>query len=508
MKSYHRQHFLILCFFILVLLSSCTLVPLQKNKSNQTANTPTPVEQTDSSNKALQPIDDVLSNEESMNEQAESNQNSDDATSVNNINNDAAEENGLDINDLKAIENKVASDLPNPEEENANLSETNTHFLEKQNIHVVDSWIEVFAEREKNRFQRFLNNAYRYESFVKNIFREHNLPEKLFYVGIIESGYYLQAKSRANCVGPWQFAAAVGREFGLKVNRYQDERRDIEKATHAAARYFKDLYNIFGSWELALSAYNAGPYRIIGLIRREKTRDFYKLRESKRFPRETAEYVAKTKAAMEIAQNPTKYGFLVTREENPFASSKKIELRSSHNLSTIAKRLNVSVKTLKDLNPELRREITPTYRRGHYELRIPASTYESRTAEIKNLKNLKGSKVYVSNSQNTRSLTTKKSSYAYHRVKRGENLTLIAKKYKVSISSIKKFNHLRSNRIIPGQKLKLPRKIQKIYIVRRGDNLYNIARKFGKTTHQIIGLNSLKSHKIYPGQKLIVALNN
>ncbi|TDJ06041.1 MAG: lytic transglycosylase, partial [Deltaproteobacteria bacterium] len=115
-------------------------------------------------------------------------------------------------------------------------------------------WKKYFSTKRKKGFLRFLRNGARFKNIIENIFQVNGLPKELYYVGLIESGYYLKAKSVANAVGPWQFIKGTGKRYGLRIDRYVDERKSIFKSTWAAAQYFKDLYNIFGSWELALCA--------------------------------------------------------------------------------------------------------------------------------------------------------------------------------------------------------------------------------------------------------------
>src|SRR5690606_21088104 len=113
-----------------------------------------------------------------------------------------------------------------------------------------------FTVKQRDRFQRFLNNGEEYRHHIEAIFQEYGLPKELYYVGLIESGYYLGARSHASAVGPWQFIRGTGRRYGLRINSDIDERRDLFKSTHSAAQYFKDLHKMFSSWELALAAYN------------------------------------------------------------------------------------------------------------------------------------------------------------------------------------------------------------------------------------------------------------
>ena len=152
-----------------------------------------------------------------------------------------------------------------------------------------------------------MKNGEKYRPIVTRIFKKHGLPVDLFYVGLIESGFNSHIRSHADAVGPWQFIKGTATRYGLRVDRHVDERRNIHKATEAAAGYFKDLYNIFGSWELALCAYNAGEYRIINAIRRGNTRDYRELVRKKLIPKETIYYVPKVAAARYLSKYRKKY---------------------------------------------------------------------------------------------------------------------------------------------------------------------------------------------------------
>ena len=166
---------------------------------------------------------------------------------------------------------------------------TNSNFvLQKKflsdiefNSKLVNNWFEYFTNSGRSRFLRHLNRGEKYRTLVESILLSHGLPIELYYVGLIESGYVLQAKSHQSAVGPWQFIKSTGKSYGLRIDSEIDERMNIYMSTHAAAKYLSDLYNIFNSWALSIAAYNAGEYRIMGAIRKGNTRKFNELIKKK-----------------------------------------------------------------------------------------------------------------------------------------------------------------------------------------------------------------------------------
>ena len=172
----------------------------------------------------------------------------------------------------------------------------------------VKHYIRYFTTTKKDVFKRWLKRKKRYAPFVKEILREHGLPEDLVYLAMIESGFNLHAYSPMKAAGPWQFIPETGRRYGLAVNHWVDERRDIRKSTIAAARYLQALFDQFGCWYLAAAGYNAGENRIYRLIKKYDTNDFWQLRAYNTLPRETREYVPQLIAAAIIAEDPEKYG--------------------------------------------------------------------------------------------------------------------------------------------------------------------------------------------------------
>lgn len=371
----------------------------------------------------------------------------------------------------------------------------------------VQAWVDYFTNANRERFQRFINNGTPFKKDIEKILNDQDLPIDLYYVGLIESGYNLRARSHAAAVGPWQFVKSAAKDYGLNRTSLIDERYDLYKSTYAAAVYFKDLYNIFGSWELALSAYNAGPNRIIYLIRKENTRDFAKLSKSKRFPKETGNYIPKVIAVMKILNDPDKYGFKIPNNRSIFSNSKNVKLRYSLPLNLISQKLDVPVKTLQKLNPELISNRTPFSKNGPYNLRVPKTTYQTKSNVIASLFNYRRTAPYAGNEIN---IAGSHSNNSTHKVRRGENLSFIARKYGISLTTLKKLNDLSQSHIYAGQKLKVRKSISstrevansKIHKVKRGENLTLIARKYGMTLDTLKSINNLKSSIVWIGQKL------
>lgn len=392
-----------------------------------------------------------------------------------------------------------AEDLPIPEIKQPTVKQQS----EKKRIPVVrnaavEKWIKYFSIKDRERFQRFLNRGQKYRDVVENVLEENDLPAELYYLAMIESGYQLEAHSHAKAKGVWQFIPGTATRYGLRVDRYVDERKDPIRSTEAAAKYLRDLYNVFGSWPLAMSAYNAGEIRILRAVFRGKSRDFWKLSDSKVLPKETAEYVPKFLAVVLIGMNPTKYGFTDPSERDSFPSVESLEVPGSLKLAHIAKSANIPLSALKAVNPHLQVRTPPG---KEYELWVPSE----HVASVRSV----GSQLAKLARPERRSLASaKRSSKApIHIVRRGENLSVIARRYKVSVGHLKRMNKLKSNRVYVGARLRVkpqsyrPSKTVR-YIVKRGDNLTFIAKKFKTTVGRLRSLNKLRKNKIVVGQVL------
>lgn len=400
------------------------------------------------------------------------------------------------------------------------------NFLAQKNTKRMQFWVDYFTKEQRARFQRFINNGEEYRHHIEAIFKAHGLPKELYFVGLIESGYYLGARSHASAVGPWQFIRGTGKRYGMKITNELDERQDLFKATHAAAAYFKDLHNIFSSWELALSAYNAGENGIIRRIMRHGTRDFYQLSRNKQLPTETINYVPKVLAAMHVVNNAEAYGFNIPKKAHRlFDNTVLMPVQKNQSLASIANRLGVSDRILRKLNPELRRNQTPRYFSGTYKLRVPASNNNGTYAyqeEADVVEKVASAPITFSKPETRREFTKRVAVQpTSHRVKRGETLMSISRKYNTTPRSLAAINNLGSwrTKVRVGQRLSLVQESQQVnvrqssvkitnkpivYEVRRGDNLTDLARIFNSSLAKIKSANKLKRGSIQVGQKIVL----
>ncbi|MDP2683142.1 MAG: transglycosylase SLT domain-containing protein [Deltaproteobacteria bacterium] len=293
----------------------------------------------------------------------------------------------------------------------------------------VEFFIKYFQTRGRKYFEKWLARSEMYLPMLKDIFRQNGLPEDLTYLALIESGFNPNARSRSRAVGMWQFMKWTGKKYGLKADLWVDERKDPEKATRAAAKYLKDLYGIFNSWHLAAASYNAGEGRILRAMKKHKTDDFWIVaKQKKTLKRETRDYIPKYIAAMIIAKEPAKYGF-TDMEYQPRIAYDKIVIPGATDLRVIANACECPVEDIKELNPELLKWFTPP-NYPEYEIKLPkekAGVFQANFIVIPPQERL---------------------NFLVHTVKKGETLSLIAKKYGASIDSILYLNKLKSAKYV------------------------------------------------------------
>jgi membrane-bound lytic murein transglycosylase D len=375
---------------------------------------------------------------------------------------------------------------------------------------------------------------------IQSVFRAEGLPLDLAYIPLIESAFKPNALSRAKAKGVWQFMRGTALENGLKHDWYIDERSDPEKATHAAAKYLKTLHGIFGGdWHLAMASYNGGPGRVQRAVKRSGLGDFWDLTRSSRFlPRETREYVPMILAAIIIAKNPHQYGFEIF-PESPVTYEKVVVPRAI-DLRRVAEWTGSSIEDIQTLNPELRRWTTPV-QNPDYEIKVPVGTAGQLTEKIA--------------AAAPDDLVT----LNWYSVKKGESLSTIARKLRVSRTDLAEANNLSTkSRVQVGQQLVIPRQptaaltasvdrnapadqiassrplagvaeptaaeertepaasgqrvasaepselAKVVYRVKRGDTLFSIARLFKTTVEALKSWNRLRSNIIGVGDRLTI----
>jgi membrane-bound lytic murein transglycosylase D len=388
---------------------------------------------------------------------------------------------------------------------------------------LVKGWISYFTEKERDRFIRFMTNGAKYRMAIEKILDEEGVPKELFFVGLIESGYFLKAKSHASAVGPWQFIKPTGKRYGLIISKSLDERKDLYKATRAAAQYFRDLYKIFGNWELALSAYNSGEYGMMRRIKKANTEDFFSLATNGYLHPETVNYVPKVMAVMHIYQHLSDYEFPQVKQDNPFEQTAMIKLKHAQPLSLIARGLSVDTNLLQNLNPEINGLYTPYLPNKLYELRLPLKQWQ---AQGQKLSYMLKSRTYHFSSESNHVLKSvlkknaplkitaekmgkliKTKRPLLYTVQKGDHLTQLAEIFNSQVNQLRKTNKLSSNNLKEGQRLIIPNIKRTYYLVQRGESIASVAKKFKNSAHLLKRLNQLEDAELLVGQKLLVVLN-
>ncbi len=359
----------------------------------------------------------------------------------------------------------------------------------------VQKWMRYFTCDVRENFQTWIIRSGKYRPLTLRILKEEGMPLELTNLAMIESGFNPNAYSRAHAAGIWQFIKGTGRLYGLRVDSYVDERRDPVRSCRAAARHLRDLYEMFGSWPLALAAYNAGAGSVDRAIKRNRTSDYWRLS----LKRETRDYVPMFMAAAIIMSDPAEYGF-DCRYEPPLEFD-EVEIEGRTDLKAIARSCQVEPAVIWELNPHLLRHCTPDGG-SRFAVRVPKGMADSCVAGLARIpKEERTAKAYVAADFS-------------HTVRRGETLSRIAKKYGTTVSAIagangiKNYHRLRIGQVlaIPGEGYSLAPQNPGIHTVKRGETLSGIAKRYGVKMDDLAAWNDMPPGRtLYAGQKLIVA---
>jgi hypothetical protein len=284
----------------------------------------------------------------------------------------------------------------------------------------------------------WLKRAGRYFPYIEEKLAEAGMPADLKYVAVAESALLVDVRSRKRAVGLWQFMAHTGRRYGLRKNYTIDERKDFEQSTEAAVKYLEHLYDKFGNWALALAAYNCGEALLSREMKKQKVKDFYRLR----LPAETERYIFRIAAAKIIMENPELYGFKLNAEQTyrPMLYDKvEISLRRQLKLTDLAVVMDTDYKTLRELNPQIRRYYLS---KGNHTIKVPPG-YGPRVA------------LALKSFGDNTSRDWEEISESHYLVRRGDTLGRISQRTGISIATLRDLNGIQGSTIWAGQKLRL-----------------------------------------------------
>lgn len=366
----------------------------------------------------------------------------------------------------------------------------------------VASYVNFYANTGRGRgtLERAWARAGRYRDMILRVLQEEGVPQDLIYLAQAESGFHPLALSRAGARGMWQFMASRASGYGLERNWWVDERQDPEKATRAAARHLKDLYDQFGDWYLAMAAYNSGPGNVQQAVRRTGYADFWELYRRDVLPRETKNYVPIIIAMTIIAKNPTQYGLQEIMPDPPLEAD-VVHIDYPVDLRLVAEAVDASVDALLELNPSLLRMTTP--KEGGFDLRLPVGSKEKYEEAIAGIP------------------VDKRVYWRFHTVQSGDTLAGIAKKYRTTAKAIAQANDMgdadeigaQAKLIIPvtagnaryadGEPVAYAKKPFR-YRVRRGDTVLSIADDFGVPAERLRKWNHLRGNEVRKGRMLVI----
>ncbi|WP_430399676.1 LysM peptidoglycan-binding domain-containing protein [Flavobacterium sp.] len=438
-------------------------------------------------------------------------------------NDDLYEEMFSDINEVdidSVVDYELSTDLLKSRLKKLNAK---TPFVIDYNP-ALENVIKSYLKNRKASFERLMAISEYYFPMFEEHLSKYDVPLEIKYLAIVESALNPKARSRVGATGLWQFMYPTGKQFNLEVTSYVDERYDPLQATEAACQYLSSLYQIFGDWSLVLASYNAGPGNVSKAIRRSGgSQNYWNIRRN--LPRETANYVPAFLATLYIYEFQKEHGLQPKKAPVTYFETDTIKVRKQLSFQQVSDLLDISVEEIKFLNPIYKLDIIPYNEDKPRFLRLPknklglfVSNEDKIYAYVDYIDAKKEQPSYASSTRSeSSSSSSSNSSVQYHKIRRGESLGLIADKYKVSISSLRSWNHIRGNNIQAGKTLKIYSSAKTssssssktsnsgTYTVKSGDSLYSISKKFpGVSADDLKKWNDISGNNIRPGMKLKV----
>ena len=385
----------------------------------------------------------------------------------------------------------------------------------------LESVIKRYLKHRRTSLERLMGLSHFYFPMFEAEFDNYNIPLEMKYLSIVESALKPKARSRVGATGLWQFMFTTGKEYNLDVSSYVDERSDPISSTSAAAKYLSRLYKIFGDWDLALAAYNSGPGNVNKAIRRSGGyKNYWNIRPN--LPRETAGYVPAFLATMYIFEYAEEHGFKPERPPFQLIQTDTVHVKQMITLDQVAETTGVNIEELQFLNPSYKLDIIPKIEGKTYALRLPREAIGIFTSNEDKIYAF--AKAEFDKREKPLPELVKVDTKIRYKVRSGDYLGKIARRYGVRVSQIKRWNGLRSNNLKIGQRLTIyPRKPvtnskpstpkttvsssgRKTYKVKSGDSLWSIAQKFsGVSVQNIKDWNDISGNKLKIGTKLIVS---
>ena len=388
---------------------------------------------------------------------------------------------------------------------------------------VVGSYIEMYAKRRRDLVSYMLSlGSYYYPMFEEALDR-HGLPLELKYLPVIESALNPVAVSRMGATGLWQFMLRTGKQYNLEVNSLVDERRDPYKSTEAAARFLKDLYNIYGDWNLVIAAYNCGPGNVNKAIARSGgKRDYWSIYY--RLPRETRGYVPAFIAATYIMNYSNEHRICPKESSNDLMLLDTIHVTEEIHFRQISDVLEIPIEDIRRYNPQYKRDLIPGHHKP-YALVLPTKHMFAFINESDRIMNHNKALYFTHRKQTLTdqyagTVTDGNVVNTYYRVKKGDNLGAIARRNSTSVGQLQRMNGMRSTRLSIGQRLIVRQTVKPVeiqeelvssgelkntyYRIRRGDTLGALAGKYGTTVAQLKRMNNMNSTRLSVGKNIVV----